>query len=120
MELGKGEWDLEILRSRYIQHMDSYERVLVLRCLSQRPSQWHYELVEIPKPLLLEAKTGQLQTQEKSKQTPKPGHCYIKESDETLKYQLYFDGGTERKLQVQHIKKSLCFVHAYWMFCVDT
>ena len=120
MELGKGEWDLEVLRSRYIQHMTSYERVLILRCLSQQSTRWHYELVEIPKPLLLEAQHGQLRLQEKSRQTPKPGHCYIKESDETLKYQLYFDSGTERKLQVQHIRKSLCVVHAYWIFQTDT
>ncbi|MBK7271462.1 MAG: hypothetical protein IPI07_18805 [Flavobacteriales bacterium] len=29
---------------------------------------------------------------------------------------MYFDGGGERKLQVQHLRKSLCLVHAEWVF----
>lgn len=32
------------------------------------------------------------------------------------KYALYFDGGTERKLQIKSLRKSLCVVHASWEF----
>ena len=53
-----------------------------------------------------------------SKQTPKPGYCDVKDTDGTLKYQLYFDGGTERKLQIKHLKKDLCIVHARWIFSI--
>lgn len=119
MELGKGQWDLAALREQFVRHMESYERILVLRCLSKQPSPWSYELVEIPKSLLLEATTGELRFQEQSRQNPKPGHCYVRDPGGILKYQLYFDGGTERKLQIQHIQKSLCITHAYWIFQVD-
>lgn len=119
MELGKGVWDLELLRSRFFRHMENYERIISLRCLSQKPARWHYELVEIPKALLLESVSGELSIQENSRQNPKPGFCRVRHTDGTLKYQLYFDGGTERKLQIQHIQKSLCTVHAAWVFRTD-
>ena len=34
--------------------------------------------------------------------------------DETL--QRYFDGGTERKLEMQKLAKAYCIVHAEWVF----
>lgn len=120
MELGRGAWDLDLLRARFLVHINAYERVVTLRCLSRNPTKWHYELVEIPKPLLLEAENGQLQLLENSRQTPRPGYCYVRNSDGSLRYRLYFDGGTERKLQIQLIQKSLCIVHAQWIFRTDT
>ncbi len=35
MELGKGEWELSLLRDRFFNHMKSYERILQLRRLRQ-------------------------------------------------------------------------------------
>ena len=32
------------------------------------------------------------------------------------KFQLYFDAGGERKLQMKGMKKSYCIVHAEWRF----
>lgn len=60
MELGKGAWsddpkDLHRLRSMYLQHLKNYDRMFSLRALRRAPS-WFYELVEIPKQLLLAAK----------------------------------------------------------------
>lgn len=116
MELGKGTWDLDTQRQRYFKHIESYERVLIFRCLSKNPSHWYYELVEIPKSLLLEAVSGQLRIAEDSTQNPKPFYYYIYGNEGDIKYQLYFDGGTERKLQVRNLRKSLCTVHASWEF----
>lgn len=116
MELGKGEWNLDIQRQRYFKHTDSYDRILTFRCLSKHPEPWHYELVEIPKNLLLEASSGQLRIAEASKQNPKPFYYSVYGNDEIPKYQLYFDGGTERKLQIQNLRKSLCTVHGSWVF----
>jgi Type II site-specific deoxyribonuclease len=113
MELGKGEWDLEKLLGRYLDHMKSYERVFTLRHF-KTPQTFNYELVEIPKNLLLEAKDGALEIREKSKQSPKPGNCTVTDAKGRRKFVLYFDAGTERKLQVKHIDKSLCIVHADW------
>ena len=121
MELGKGKWsasvkDLEGLRDQFFEHMTAYDRIFSLRCLSKNSKCWHYELVEIPKSLLEEARDGKLSIQRKSKQSPKPGYCEVLEQKGELKYQLYFDGGTERKLQIKNLRKDLCIVHANWMF----
>lgn len=141
MELGKGEWVLTKLLERFFAHMGSYERILDLRALSKAPQDWFYELVEIPKSLLEEARRGELEVMESSKQiqSRKPGYCRVYEEIATqpdpfgasiqavakparakparpVKFELYFDGGTECKLQVKHIKKKYCVVHATWRF----
>lgn len=95
MELGKGTWsssvdDLVGLREQFFHHLTAYERIFVLRGLSDTP-QKNYELVEIPKSLLLEAEVGVLRIQQQSSQNPKPGYCDIFGSHGELKYQLYFD-----------------------------
>ncbi|CAK0768533.1 Type-2 restriction enzyme SmaI [Gammaproteobacteria bacterium] len=116
MELGKGEWKLPLLRDLFLEHMQSYERIFTLRCLDTDPAQTRYEFVEIPKSLLLEASSCQLEIREDSKQNPKPGYGYIRDCAGQLKYALYFDGGTERKLQIKGLRKDLCKVHAIWTF----
>lgn len=120
MELGKGHWrdtitDLEGLRDRFLQHMTSYDRILVLRKLRSVESVLTYELVEIPKTLLEEAKHGIFEVKNNSSQTPKPGYCRVWDSN-VLKFQLYFDGGTERKLQIKQILRDYCQCHAKWSF----
>ncbi|MEI8207090.1 MAG: hypothetical protein WCG03_09465 [Kiritimatiellales bacterium] len=124
MELGKGRWsarvkDLEGLRDQFFKHMTAYERIFSLRCLSKDPKHWHYELVEIPKSLLEEAVNGKLSICHKSTQSPKPGYCDVMDINGELKYQLYFDGGTERKLQIKNLRKNLCVVHATWAFFTE-
>lgn len=121
MELGKGDWsdkisDLIGLRQQFFDHMSSYDQIFTLRCLSKKSEHYKYELVEIPKKLLLEAEHGELSIQAGSKQNPKPGYCRVKDVDGKEKYQLYFDGGGERKLQVKNILKEYCTVHAQWEF----
>lgn len=75
-----------------------------------------YELVEIPKVLLLEARSGELRMMTDSKQFPKPGYCYVRDESGTEKFQIYFDGGSERKLQIRRLVKRYCRVHARWQF----
>lgn len=116
MELGKGEWLLPKLRDSFLEHMRSYERILTLRCLSAGVTAFSYELVEIPKSLLLEAQNASLEVREDSRQSPKPGYGYVYDDHGNLKFALYFDGGSERKLQIKHVRKSLCTVHATWSF----
>jgi type II restriction enzyme len=124
MELGKGEWsdsveDLEGLRKQFFTHMEAYEQILSLRCLSKKPEKWYYELVEIPKSLLEEARNGDLRIVEKSSENPKPGYCDVLGESGGLKFQLYFDGGTERKLQIKNLLKNYCIVHANWVFSAE-
>jgi type II restriction enzyme len=116
MELGKGDWQLPLLRDMFLDHMKGYRRVFQFRCLSPGPSSCLYELVEIPKALLEEGRDAQLVIQTNSRQTPKPGYGNVFDSDRKLKFSLYFDGGTERKLQIKKIRKDLCIVHATWRF----
>jgi type II restriction enzyme len=119
MELGKGKWgtdvaDLHGLRDQFLKHMQSYDRILILRNLRRHPKPGFYELVELPKNLLEEARDGAFEMMQKSPQNPKPGYCRVFDRNDTLKFELYFDGGGERKLQIRHIRKDLCFLHATW------
>jgi Type II site-specific deoxyribonuclease len=120
MELGKGEWSdkleqLESLTAMFLEHLKESEKILVLRCLGKGPI-WHYELVEIPKSILEKSQSGKFEMKFDSRQNPKPGYCHVKNENSELDFQLYFDGGSERKLQIKNLRKSLCIVHAEWYF----
>lgn len=123
MELGKGKWesesDFKSFRDLFIAHMSDYERIITFRCLSNPEERlagyWKYEMVEIPKTLFLKAKNGTFEMKHDSKQYPKPGYCYVKENGEDL-FQLYFDGGGERKMQVKSIQKKHCNVICTFSF----
>lgn len=120
MELGKGEWSdvpeqLDGLRGRFLKHLDESDVILSLRCL-QRSPEWYYELVEIPIDLLRQSQNGQLEMRTESRQMPKPGYCFVKDDLGEQLFQLYFDGGSERKLQIKSLLKSKCTVHAEWRF----
>jgi hypothetical protein len=122
MELGKSTWtdheeDFRGLREQFFRHLESYERILSLRRLRRtRTYAWHYELVEIPKSLLLEARDGVLRIMSQSTQFPKPAYYDVRDSHGESKFQLYFDAGGERKLQIKGLKKAYCLVHAEWGF----
>lgn len=126
MELGKGEWTDEAslagLRDRYLRHLEGYDRIFTLRYFREPPDRetsairHEYELVEIPKSLLLEAASGTIAMQHDSKQTPKPGYCRVYATSGAEKFVLYFDGGTERKLQIKAIDKAFCIPIATWLF----
>ena len=119
MELGRGEWALPLLRDLFLEHMQSYDRIFTLRRLKEDTgTSIRYELVEIPKTLLLEAANCELEVQTGSRQNPQPGYGYVRDANGLLKYSLYFDGGTERKLQIKDLAKNRCTVHATWRLTV--
>ena len=126
MEMGKGKWenadDLPGLRDRFLHHMEDYERIFILRRWIDAPEELgpvhNYELVEIPKALLQEAKGGTFKWMADSRQNPKPGYCTISDGKGGCKFELYFDGGTERKLQIKNLRKQYCKVVATWKFAV--
>jgi hypothetical protein len=120
MELGKGDWtdkvdDLRGLLARFQAHLARYERIFTLRRLRHATDEL-YELVEIPKGLLAKAGVGALSIAANSRQNPKPGYCIVSDRQGSVEFELYFDGGTERKLQVRRLRKDLCTVHATWQF----
>jgi len=116
MELGSGAWELPLLRDQFLAHMNSYQRVFQFRCHRQGATGFLYELVEIPMTLLRESANATLEMRNESKQTPKPGYGHVYDTAGRLKFSLYFDGGTERKLQIKSLRKDLCIVHATWSF----
>jgi hypothetical protein len=120
MELGKGDWtdkveQLDGLVLAFLNHLRESDRILILRCLRKAPN-WKYELVDIPKSLLERCKNGEVEIKAESKQMPKPGYCTVRDELEAIDFQLYFDGGSERKLQVKGLRKSLCKIIATWSF----
>lgn len=116
MELGRGEWHLPVLRDLFLEHMQGYQRIFTMRKLRDDGERTRYELVEIPKTLLLEAADCDFEVCEQSRQNPLPGYGYVKGLNGDLKFSLYFDGGGERKLQIKNLRKDLCKVHATWSF----
>lgn len=115
-ELGKGKWDdesdLGLLRDQMIRHLDGYDRIFALRYFDQSTMMGRvhfYELIEIPKSLLAQAANGTISMVHTSSQKPKPGYCRVEG-----KFELYFDGGSERKLQIKNLMKAHCLVHATW------
>lgn len=116
MEMGKGDWVLESLLNKFLDHLQNYERIFTLRYFKISNSNFSYQLVEIPKQLLLEAKNAELIVMTGSKQTPKPGYGYIFDEKRNKKFSLYFDGGSERKLQIKHLSIEHCIVHGTWDF----
>lgn len=127
MELGKGDWgdqesDYVALRERFFDHMSRYDRILSLRRLAGTASsrEWEYELVEIPKALLMKARNARLDVMKKSRQKGAiPAYYRVEEPPGKYQFKLYFDGGSERKLQIKDLDKSLCLVHATWRFAVE-
>ena len=122
MELGKGDWkkeaDLYGLRDQMFNHLERYDRIFVLRCLTPRSrNEKEYELVEIHKNILEEAKNFKCKMRHSSKQRPKPGYCKV-EIDGKPAFDLYFDGGAERKLKINNLQKEFCTVHATWNFII--
>lgn len=65
---------------------------------------------------MLEAATCRLVVQTQSRQNPQLGYGYVEDDMGGLNYAHYFDGGTERKLQIKHLRKDLCTAHATWTF----
>lgn len=120
MELGKGAWDIDQLLEQFYANITKFDRILTLRCLSKESTGLHYELLEIPKSLFWEAKSGTVRNMVLSIQTPKPAYCDVFSADGKIKYQLYFDAGGERKLQVKNLDTSYCTLHAMWKFSTET
>lgn len=117
MELGRGEWKLPLLLQLFLQHMEGYDRIFQFRCLPEEAGKYFYELVEIPKSILLQSQNARLEVMTASSQNPKPGYGYVNDNKTgDMIYQLYFDGGSERKLQIKRIDKQYCIQHATWRF----
>lgn len=127
MELGSGDWVYASLLQQFLNHLAEYDRILVLRSLLPGPANKtkRYELVEIPRSLFLSAAAGVLSERNPTRPL-QTGYCWVpsrpvsrrKADRMALTYQLKFDGEGERKLSVESLRKTSCFVHATWEFTI--
>ena len=85
-------------------------------CGVRGPTIGAMELVEIPKRLLLDARHGVLRIMHPSRQFPKPASDNVTDPGGGRTFQLYFDAGGERKLQIKGLDKASCLTHADWRF----
>jgi restriction endonuclease SmaI-like protein len=116
MELGRGPWDINFQRQQFLDHLKNYDRIFTLRRLASLDGKVRYELVEIPKRLMLDSENWPIELAENTKQETTPAYVRVKDEEGSLKYSLYFDAGSERKLQIRSLSKAECIVHATWTF----
>ncbi|WIH03956.1 hypothetical protein KHF85_13975 [Xanthomonas translucens pv. graminis] len=116
MELGRGPWDISFQRQQFLDHLKNYNRIFTLRRLAPSNGKVRYELVEIPKQLMLDSANWPIEFAENTKQETIPAYVRVKDKAGNLKYSLYFDAGSERKLQIKSLSKAECIVHATWTF----
>lgn len=123
MEAGAGSinsWEeRRNLVSAFHAHLGSFNRLIMLRCLPATEAFVfpHYELIEVPVPLLQKAARFPLQGSENSTIEPAGFTVNVMSEDgQTREFQLCFDGGGERKLRVKHLRRELCVSHISWSF----
>lgn len=118
-ELGSGEWGDQPehfvgLMAQVKEHLKRYDKILVFRRLKSKTHEI-YELVEVPHELYHRALECDPVISQNSGSRAKPATIELRD-EQGVMLKLYFDGGGERKLKVQNIRKSLCNVHARWSF----
>ena len=111
---GGDDFNREV-RDKVIGHLAHYQRIVSLRSFTTR-SAYKYELVEIPKSLLLRA--GYLSPRSFSART-KNGSSSADVVDDRGRrlFVLSLDGSVE-KVTVRSLAKSACIVHAEWTVSV--
>ncbi len=93
------------------RHLGSYERILVLRAFDQGRKFVRYELVEIPKALLMRIST--LRSSDLEDKNEKGG-CGANVKDENgHAFRLFLDGSVE-KVRIFSLRKDRCVVHGEW------
>jgi hypothetical protein len=118
MELGKDPWEPMFQHRQFLGHLDNYDVILTLRCLSKSGTV-SYELLEIPKAIFTSHPTPEFVLKPGKTSGQKavpPASAYVRDAKGGLIYELYHDGGSERKLQIKQLAKSACIVRATWQF----
>lgn len=106
MEAGAGAWPttaegFESLRLGFIDHLTRYERILMIRKLRRRDN--HYEILEIPKEVLMEVLEGEIVLAGND-----GAAIFSRNPDGSTRFKLLFDGGGVRKIGIHSLDKHLC------------
>jgi type II restriction enzyme len=123
MEAGKGAVNTNSDRVRLVhsvrQHAAQYDRLFVLRALPKESLSAipDYELLEVPVRLFIECPNGPLSVSDTSDRQPQPFSINVPQNgSQSRAYQLYFDGGSERKIKIKYLDRKLCIPHVLWSF----
>lgn len=98
---------------RVVSHLNEYERILVLRTFGRlgKTGSVRYELVEIPRDLLLNV--GNALATDFTRLTTAGGTSLRAEVDGTLAFVVVFDG-SDQKISIRRLRSDLCHVHGTW------
>ncbi|MFJ2025215.1 hypothetical protein ACIODW_15650 [Streptomyces sp. NPDC087897] len=96
---------------RFLAHLDEYDRIATLRAFSAGPERVHYELVEIPKELLMRA--ADLTEGDFTARTKNGGSSALVRDASGLAFKLVLDGSVE-KVTLSRLPVKHCWSHASW------
>jgi hypothetical protein len=109
-------WDSRTLIQRAIEHLSRYDRILMLRAIRTVPAIIHYQLVDIPIPLLaLMGKITVVPVGRRLIRRSLGGDVY--EADQRL-FHVHFDG-TDGKCQIQRLLVSRCNMLLEWEYYIS-
>ncbi len=98
-------------QSRIVKHLNEYERIVVLRAFNLERNLVRYDLIEIPKTLLL--KIESLKISDFRKRTAGGGSGADVYDGKTKVFSIRFDGSVE-KVTVSGLLTEACFWHGSW------
>lgn len=113
-ECENGDDFYQYVQDRVIEHLQQYERILTLRSFeSTDPDQIRYELVEIPRSVLL--RMAVLTKDDFSSRTSNgSSNANVKHEDGELLFVLSLDGSVE-KITIRNLNIKSCKIHAEWI-----
>lgn len=119
MELGAGEWtdrpeDFEGLKVQVSQRLQGIDMIVVFRRLMTGRNNY-YEMLSIDPALLLEALPLPVLIKHDSRNSVKPAEIDVRDEHGDTKFRWKFDGGGERKLTIEHLRRDLCQFHGSWL-----
>lgn len=109
-------WNSPTLIERAIEHLSRYDRILMLRAIRTVPGMIHYQLVDIPIPLLTQIGTiAVVPVGRRVARQSLGGDVY--EGDKRL-FHVHFDG-TDGKCQIQRLLVSRCNMLLEWDYYIS-
>jgi hypothetical protein len=109
-------WDSPTLIQRAVEHLSRYDRILMLRAVRTAPATIHYQLLDIPIPLLkLMGTSSVVPVGRRPTRQSLGGDVY--DNAERL-FHVHFDG-TDGKCQIQRLLVSRCNMLLEWDYYIS-
>jgi hypothetical protein len=109
-------WDSPTLIERALQHLSRYDRMLMLRAIRTGPGTIHYQLLDIPSPVLTQMGTVTVvPVGRRVARKSLAGDVY---DEATRLFHVHFDG-TDGKCQIQRLLVSRCNMLLEWDYYIS-